>query len=64
LAPSSSELWDRVALGGIALGLALYVAPFWSEGRLKLAFWITFAATVLHVITSHAGSSPTHGDRA
>jgi hypothetical protein len=61
LARSSNEFVDRLALAGIALGLSLYVAPFWSDGRLKLAFWITFAATVLHVFTSHARSSATQG---
>jgi hypothetical protein len=55
---------DRAALGGIALGIVLYVAPFWSDGRLRLAFWVTFAATVLHVFTSHAGSNASEGRHA
>jgi hypothetical protein len=57
LARSSSSavvLLDRVALVGLGLGLLAYVAPFWSDGRLKLAFWLTLAATALHVYTSHA----------
>ena len=37
----------------LAFGLALYVAPFWREGRLRPAFWITLIATLLHVYTSH-----------
>jgi hypothetical protein len=45
---------DRAALGALALGLFLYVMPWWREGRLYLAFWLTFAATLLHVYTSHA----------
>ena len=53
---SSSSRWivlfDRVALGGLALGLALYVMPFWPDGRLRPAFWITLLATLLHVYTS------------
>jgi hypothetical protein len=50
---------DRVALGGLALGLALYVMPFWSEGRLRPALWITLLATLLHVYTSRrAARSP------
>ena len=53
---SSSRRWivlfDRVALGGLALGLALYVMPFWREGRLRPAFWITLIAALLHVYTS------------
>jgi hypothetical protein len=57
LAQSSSKPWlvafDRAALGGLALGLALYVMPFWREGRLRLAFWVTLLSTLLHVYTSH-----------
>jgi hypothetical protein len=34
----------------------MYVAPVWSDGRLRLAFWLTLAATVLHIVTTHAGS--------
>lgn len=55
--PSSSNGWivplDRAALGALALGLGLYVMPWWAEGRLRAAFWVTLAATVLHVYTSH-----------
>ena len=54
---SSNSGWivrlDRAALVGLALGLALYVLPFWREGRLRPAFWITLVATLLHVYTSH-----------
>ena len=59
---SSSRRWivafDRSALGGLAVGIALYVAPFWREGRLRPAFWITLVSTLLHIYTSHkrAGS--------
>ena len=42
---------------GLALGLALYVLPFWREGRLRPAFWITLVATLLHVYTSHKRAS-------
>ena len=45
-------LLDRVALGGLAVGLALYVLPFWREGRLRPAFWITLVSALLHVYTS------------
>jgi len=52
----SSSTWkvvlDRVVLGALAAGLALYVVPWWREGRLAPAFWLTFAATLLHVYTS------------
>ena len=54
---SSNSSWivplDRAALSGLALGLALYVLPFWREGRLRPAFWITLVSTLLHVYTSH-----------
>jgi hypothetical protein len=56
LGRSSSRRWivlfDRLALGGLALGLALYVMPFWREGRLRPALWITLIAALLHVYTS------------
>ena len=57
---SSNRFWivalDRAALGGLALGLALYVMPFWAEGRLRPAFWLTLVSTLLHVYTSHRRS--------
>jgi hypothetical protein len=52
---------DRAALAALALGLVLYVMPWWREGRLAVAFWLTFVATLLHVYTSHQrteGGSP------
>jgi len=58
LGRSSSSRWrwivlcDRAALGGLALGLALYVMPLWREGRLRVAFWITLLSTLAHVYTS------------
>ena len=57
VAAGSSRL-DRVALGGLALGLALYVMPFWREGRLRPAFWITLAvdaASRLHLPPARKG---------
>jgi hypothetical protein len=57
LARSSSNGWivrlDRVALGALGAGLALYVMPWWREGRLAAAFWLTLVATLLHAYTSH-----------
>jgi hypothetical protein len=47
------EWLDRAALGGLVVGLGLYVMPFWAEGRLRVALWLTLAATILHVFTSH-----------
>jgi len=65
LAPSNSSarivLLDLVALCSLASGLALYVMPWWREGRLNLAFWLTLAATLLHVYTSHQRAA-TEGD--
>jgi len=45
---------DRVALGALVAGLGLYVMPWWREGRLGAAFWLTIAAALLHTYTSHA----------
>lgn len=44
-------------MAGLSLGLALYVMPFWRDGRLAAAFWLTLLATLLHVYTSHARAS-------
>lgn len=46
-------LADWMALIGLGVGLALYVMPWWNDGRLRVAFWLTLLATVLHVFTSH-----------
>jgi hypothetical protein len=48
---------DRVAIGGLVSGLALYVMPLWREGRLRWALWLTLVSTVLHVYTSHKRST-------
>jgi hypothetical protein len=46
---------DRIAVGGLALGLCAYALPVAVEGRLKLAFWVTLGATLLHIYTSARG---------
>jgi len=52
-------LLDRVALWGLALGLGLYVMPFWRDGRLRWALALTFVSTLLHIYTSHKrGAGP------
>ena len=45
--------FDRFALAALGVGLALYVMPWWSEGRLGAAFWLTIGAVLLHTYTSH-----------
>jgi hypothetical protein len=56
---SSSGTWvDRLALAGLGLGLAGYVMPFWAEGRLRWAFWVTLASTALHLLTSRLAARP------
>ena len=52
---------DRVAIGGLAFGLAMYFAPFWREGRLRWAFWSTLISTLLHVYTSHERAKAERG---
>ena len=47
---------DRVALGGLALGLCLYILPLWREGRLRYALSVTLISTLLHIYTSHQRS--------
>lgn len=48
---------DRLAVGGLVLGLALYVLPLWREGRLRSAFFVTLISTLLHIYTSHKRSA-------
>jgi hypothetical protein len=48
---------DRAAIGGLLLGLALYVLPLWREGRLRWAFFMTLISTLLHIYTSHQRST-------
>jgi len=43
---------DRLALAGIATGIALILWPS-EKGLLRLGFFVTAAFTVLHVVTSH-----------
>lgn len=50
-------LLDRAVLGALVAGLALYVMPWWREGRLAAAFWLTLLAALLHVYTSHRRAS-------
>ena len=50
-------LFDRVAVGGLAIGLMFYVLPIWREGRLRWGFWLTLVSTLLHIYTSHARSA-------
>lgn len=50
-------LLDRAVLGALGVGLALYVMPWWPDGRLGAAFWLTLVATLLHVYTSHRRAS-------
>jgi len=45
-------LLDRAVLGALGVGLVLYIMPWWPEGRLGAAFWLTLAATLLHMYTS------------
>ena len=46
-----------MALVGLTMGMALYVLPFWAEGRLRWAFWLTLFSTLAHLYTSHRRGS-------
>jgi hypothetical protein len=67
LGRSSSRRWivaaDRAALGGLALGIALYVMPLWREGRLRAALWITLLSTLFHAFTSRQRAHSQEQDR-
>ena len=43
---------DRAALGGIGLGLSLYVLPLPGAWSLRAGFWLTLVGTLFHVYTS------------
>jgi hypothetical protein len=43
---------DRAALTLMALGAATILQPLWAGG-FRAGFFVTFAATALHIITSH-----------
>ena len=43
---------DRIALAGIAGGMLLLVQPWW-QGGFRLGFFVTMAATLMHIVTSH-----------
>jgi hypothetical protein len=44
---------DVAARAGLLVGLAFYALPLWQQGRLRVAFWLTLASTLIHVFTSH-----------
>tara|TARA_Y100000588_G_scaffold375656_1_gene452277 strand:- start:2221 stop:2388 length:168 start_codon:yes stop_codon:yes gene_type:complete len=43
---------DSLAKNGLLVGIAIILQPWWSWG-LKVGFFLTAAATVLHILTSH-----------
>jgi len=51
---------DRALFGGMALGTALMLAPWW-DGALRAGFFLTLACTVLEIVTGHllpSGEAP------
>jgi len=44
------KILDRIALGGMAVGIACTLTP----GLFTIGFFATLAFTVLHIWTSHA----------
>jgi len=43
---------DRTSLAGMAFGIGLILQPWWTGG-FRAGFFVTAAATVLHIVTSH-----------
>jgi hypothetical protein len=43
---------DRAAQTGLVAGISLVLQPWWDQG-LRVGFFVTLVATVLHIITSH-----------
>ena len=46
------NLLDKIAQIGIGVGIVVIFQPFW-DGGLKVGFFATLLATLLHVVTSH-----------
>ena len=43
---------DKIAIGGMILGVGLILQPFFSWG-IRVGFFATLGFTVLHIVTSH-----------
>jgi len=43
---------DRLAMGGLGFGLALYVLPV-GQWAIRIAFFICLVFTFFHILTSH-----------
>ncbi len=43
---------DRLALAGMAVGMALILQPF-GGNTFRTGFFVTFGSTLLHIVTSH-----------
>ncbi len=55
MAPSNSSplaQLDRALFGGMALGTALMLLPWWG-GALRAGFFLTLACTLLEIVTGH-----------
>lgn len=46
------HLLDKIAQIGMWVGIVTIFQPYWTGG-LKVGFFITLLATLLHIITSH-----------
>jgi hypothetical protein len=53
---SSVRLLDRIAVGGMLLGLALYVVPLFGAESLRCGFGLTLAFTLFHIYASALAS--------
>lgn len=43
---------DRLALGGMALGVGLQLQGWWAGG-FRAGFFLTLVSVILHVVTTH-----------
>ena len=58
---TSHRIWialDRASLVGIAVGLAIELQPFFGDG-LRVGFFVTLAAVVLQIASSHVVAAAT-----
>ena len=50
--PSFATRAERLALAGLALGVALVLQPWW-EGGMRAGFFVTISATIAQILFSH-----------
>jgi hypothetical protein len=48
--------FDRWTLGGMAVGVAILLQPWWRDG-FRVGFFVTLAATLAQIVASHLSNA-------